>query len=116
MPLLCVVARVSTRDVWPALALFLVLLSPVPLLLDVARVSLRDAWPASRLVRSPPPPPGRFQRALVIAVFELASILSTFSGDSNDPWETLLQDPMVSCLAPSESHPRFWGQTTWNLS
>lgn len=37
-------------------------------------------------------------RALVIAVFELASILGTFTGDSNDPWETLLQDPMVSYL------------------
>lgn len=31
-----------------------------------------------------------------IAVFELASILGTFTGDSNDPWETLLQDPMGS--------------------
>ncbi|CAN0288121.1 unnamed protein product [Laminaria digitata] len=39
-----------------------------------------------------------FNGALVIAVFELASIFSTFSGDSNDPWETLLQDPTGSKL------------------
>eukprot|EP00904_Undaria_pinnatifida_P007289 jgi/Undpi1/3690/HiC_scaffold_16.g07060.m1 len=38
-----------------------------------------------------------------IAVFELASILGTFSGDSNDPWETLLQDPTGSKIFYNKS-------------
>lgn len=36
-------------------------------------------------------------------MFELASILGTFSGDSNDPWETLLQDPTVRYIKREET-------------